>query len=80
MPWDESVDRRPELPLSASVASPGFVPLGGSGLDRQCADAPGYGGPRNRLLTLSFIVAVCLTQAGWLGMLMWGLLWLFGTA
>jgi hypothetical protein len=80
MPRDESVDRRPELPPSASAVTPGFVPLGGGGFDRPCADAPEYGGPRNRLLTLSLIAAVCLTQAGWLGMLMWGLLWLFGTA
>jgi hypothetical protein len=65
MPRDEIVDRRSELPPSANAA---------------VTDAPGHGGPRNRLLTLSLIAAVCLTQAGWLGMLMWGLLWLFGTA
>jgi hypothetical protein len=65
MPRDEIVGRRPELPPSASAA---------------VSDAPGHRAPRNRLLTVSLIVAVCLTQAGWLGILMWGLLWLFGTA
>jgi hypothetical protein len=42
--------------------------------------APNTAGPRNRLLTLALIAAVCLTQAGWLGMLMGGVVWLLGAA
>jgi hypothetical protein len=80
MPTDEIVERQSGLPLSASAAASGFVPQDGSGFGHSSPDARVPEGSRNRLIVLSLIAAVCLIQSGWLGMLAWGLLWLFGAA
>jgi len=81
MPTDEFVEGQSRLPLRASAAAPGVVPQDGSGFDHPSSDPGVPEGSRNRLIVLSLLIAsASLIQGGWLGMLVWGLLWLSGAA
>jgi hypothetical protein len=78
MPRGENDDGRRESVQSAGGPVDGFVSPDVGAFDQSSLDAVVPEGPGNMFASMSLLVFGGVVQVGWLGMLGWGVLWLFG--